>query len=244
MHVDSHGSVSEKFVAIRDLNECAKRDLALIDQKRNPADVQHQVLFISLVRVVKYFDAYLMLAEKGYGEPAAALLRSIYEADIWMRWSLISRENAETYFNGSKDEALRMLESLLSRGFPQLAGMTDQARVRQLLGDRLKSHALPRWTKLARECGLEDLHALIYPMLSGMSHGNMLFLGERLHDGKLVSPTPDEKNVEPFIPIANNILRDCYLVCRRWIVDRELHPVPDVRRLLVHSCEEEDCCPS
>ena len=244
MPVDFPSNVTEKFKIIRDLNECAKMDLAFINQKRNPGDVQHQVLFICLVRVVKYFDAYLMLAEKGYGEPAAALLRSIYEASLWMRWSLISMENAETYFDGSKGEALRMLKSFFDRGLAKLTGIADQKRVEQTLGIRLKSYRLPKWAKLAEESGLADLHALIYPMLSGMSHGSMLFLGERVLDDKSVSPIPDEKNVEPFISIANNILRDCHLVCRQWIVHGELHPIPDVRRLLSDSWGETNSGPS
>ncbi|MCK9209730.1 MAG: DUF5677 domain-containing protein [Ignavibacteriaceae bacterium] len=221
-----------KLCTLKDLNDAVKKDLILINEIRNASDIQHQVLFINLVRVLKYFDSYLLLVQKGYGEPAAALLRSIYEANIWMRWSLVKPENAQLYFDGSKGDALRMIEKLLSRNLAKLSNAPDPEIVREQLRNKLKEWRLPRWDDMAVECGMGDIHAYVYPFLSAMSHGSWLFIGERLLDDKSVSPLPDEKNIEPFIPIANNILRDCYLLCDKWIRNKKLHPLPDFRNLM------------
>lgn len=221
--------LTDELDALSTLCEEARKSLPRINEKRNPDDVQHQVLFISLVRVIKYFDAYLQLARTGYGEPAASLVRSVYEASLWMRWCLKSKENAETYFNASKGEAIRMINKLLSLKLKRLTDFPDNTVAQEMLSSRLKTLRLPSWDKLARETGLEGLHALVYPMLSAMSHGTLLFMGER---NKNVSPTPDSENILPFIPVAHNVFRDCCLVCEQWILNGAYHPVPDVSKLM------------
>lgn len=224
-----------KFAQLRELNDSVRASLPTINEKRNANDIRHQVVFISLVRVIKYFDAYLLLAENGYGEPAASLLRSIYEASLWMRWSVISDGNAQRYFDASKGEALRWGDKLFNRGLAQLANAPDQEEAKRLVKSSLKSFRLPTWEELAKDTGLADLHAVIYPMLSAMSHGSMLFLGERILGDKSVSPEPDEMNIELFIPIANNVLLDCSRVCHDWIVNGRLRPVSDIRKLMTRS---------
>jgi len=210
----------------------ARNNLNRINDKRNATDVQHQVLFISLVRTIKYFEAYLQLARSGFGEPAAALLRSIYEASLWMRWSLQSKQNAEIYFGASKGEAIRMLKKLLNRGLIQLNKYPEEKVAREMLNSHLKAVKLPSWDELARQSGLEDLHALIYPQLSAMSHGSLLFIGGR---NNIISPVADSENILSFIPVANNIFRDCYILCEEWILHGRLHPVPDFRKLMAQS---------
>jgi hypothetical protein len=227
--------IQKKLQPLRELNDAAKKNLILINEIRNPSDVQHQTLFVNLVRVLKYFDSYLLLVQSGYGEPAAALLRSIYEANIWMRWSLVKPENAQLYFDGSKGEALRTLEKLLSKNLAKLNNAPDPEIIRERLRSKLKEWRLPRWDDMAGECGMGDIHAYVYPFLSAMSHGSWLFIGERILDDKTGLPLPDEKNIEPFIAIANNTLRDCYLLCEEWIRNKKLHPLPDYRNLMTRS---------
>lgn len=65
-----------------------------------------------------------------------------------------------------------------------------------MLKNELKAVEMPRWDELARESPLSDLHALIYPLFSGMSHGNMLSMGERIFEDRGISPLADEKNIE------------------------------------------------
>jgi len=223
--------ISDELVKLQKMNEDIKNNLNMISEKRNKKDVQHQVLFISLVRVVKYFDAYLLLARNGYGEPAVCLLRSIFEASLWMRWSLKKYENAEIYFNASKAEAIRMLEITISKNLGRIKDTPDPELVRQLLKSKIKEYKLPGWHKMANDTDLGDLYAMIYPLLSAMSHGTMMFLGERVKNME-VSPEADQKNIKPFIAIAHNLLRDCYLVCRQWIINGKLRPVPDFRKLM------------
>lgn len=223
--------INEKLEELMKLKDNAKNKLYFLEKKRNPKDLQHQVLFISLIRVVKYFESYLLLAKNGYGEPAACILRSIFEALIWMRWSLIDYKNAEIYFNSSKGEAIRMMEKILSKNLAKIKNAPDPDKVKRLLKDIVKQYKLPNWEKMSKDSGLGDLYTLIYPVLSAMSHGSMMFFGSRLEKRKL-SPEPDCDNIIEFISIANNVFRDCYLVSEEWILDGKLHPVPDYRKLM------------
>ncbi|MCX6141824.1 MAG: DUF5677 domain-containing protein [Ignavibacteriales bacterium] len=224
--------LADELEVLSTLCQEAERALPTIDQKRNPNDTQHQVLFLSLVRVIKYFDAYLQLARTGYGEPAASLVRSIHEASLWMRWSLISKNNAEVYFNASKGEAIRIANKLLARNLIRLTNFPDQTLAQEMLKSHLKNFKFPSWDQLAKETGLEDLHSIVYPFLSAMSHGSWLFMGEGILKDKTVSPLPDFQNILPYLSIANNTFRDCYLVCKEWILHGRLHPVPDIRKLM------------
>jgi len=224
--------LSEKLRLLNELCDAAKTNLIRINETHNANDVQHQVLVINLVRVLKYFDSYLLLVKSGYGEPAAVLLRSIYEANVWMRWSLVKPYNAQLYFDGSKGEALRIAEKWFSKNLATLNNAPDPDIMRERLRNKQKEWRLPRWDEMASECGMGDIHALVYPFLSAMSHGSWLFMGERILENKTVSPFPDEKNIEPFIAIASNTLRDCYLVCEEWIIHNRLRPLPDYRSLM------------
>jgi len=223
--------INEKLDELERMKDNAKNDLYLLKEKRNPNDIQHQVLFICLIRVVKYFESYLLLAKSGYGEPAACILRSVFEALIWMRWSLIEYKNAEIYFNSSKSEAIRMTEKILSKNLAKIKNAPDPDKVKRLLKDIVKQYKFPDWEKMAKDSGLGDLYTLIYPVLSAMSHGSMMFFGSRLEKREL-SPEPDCDNIIEFIPIANNVFRDCYLVSEEWILNGKRHPVPDYRKLM------------
>ena len=85
--------------------------------------------------------------------------------------------------------------------------------------------------QLAKETGMMDMYTLIYKYMSAMCHGTFLFLGERFMDQR-VSPNPDYKNIEPIIPVANNLLRDCVLVAEMWIEKGKIRDVPNVKKLL------------
>ena len=224
--------ISDRLDEVARLCEDANKALPMINNTRNSHDVQHQVLFILLVRAIKYLDAYLFLARAGYGEPAISLVRSIYEASLWMRWSSKSKSNAEKYFDASKGESIRMANKLVSRNLARFTGPGNQKDFQEMLQDELAKTKFPTWEQLAAEVGQQDLHALIYPLLSAMSHGTLMSMGERLVKDKTLSPGPDSDNILPYISIANNVFNDCYLVCGEWVVNGKLRPVPDTRKLM------------
>ena len=178
---------------------------------RKPKNLQHQILLLSLSRAIKYFDAYLLLAKNGYGEPGISLLRSIFEASLWMRWILISNANAERYYNSSKGEAIRIAQKNIGRGLAKIKNAPDPEIMKKMLEDEARKNTLPKWEDMAKETGMMDLYVLVYKMMSAMSHGTFLFLGERFMDQR-ISPDPDYKNIEPYYEVANNLLRDCYIV--------------------------------
>ena len=103
--------------------------------------------------------------------------------------------------------------------------------MKKMLENEAKKNTLPRWEELANETGMMDMYVLTYKFMSAMSHGTFLFLGERFMDQR-VSPNPDFKNIEPFIAIANNLLRDCVLVAEMWIEENKIRETPDVKELV------------
>jgi|GEM_PF-1831776 len=213
------------------LSKEAKYDYDYLIQKRNQKDLQHQILLLSLSRVCKYFDAYLMLAKNGYGEPAINLLRSIFEASLWMRWIIISKENAEKYYNSSKGEAIRIAQKNIERDLAKIKNAPDPELFKKLLDDEARKIILPRWQDLANETGMMDTYVLVYKYMAAMCHGTFLFLGERFMNQR-VSPNPDFKNIESFIPFANNLLRDCVLVAKIWIVENKIRDTPNVKEFI------------
>jgi len=223
--------ILKQLVSLETLGNDTKREYNNLLLKGDPKDLQHQILLFSLARVCKYFDAYLVLAKSGYGEPSVNLLRSIFEASLWMRWILISKENAERYFNASKGESIRIAQVNIGRGLAKINKMLDPELIKKMLADEAKNNYLPDWKDLAKETGMGDLYALTYKFMSAMIHGTFLSLGERII-GQKISPDPDYLNIEPFIPLANNLLRDCILVTKKWIEEKKIRECPDIKALI------------
>ncbi len=219
--------------AIEDLDGLLGRSKARFDElvaRRDSGNIRDQVATISLARILKYTDAFLLLVRNGYGEPAACLLRSVFEGYLWIRWSLLSAENAQTYFDSGKGEGIRLLEKLISRGLFEARDRSsgkvpDKDLIRTMLKDELKGSRPPKWDDMAKQAGLSDIFVLIYPMLSGMAHGSLLFLGERMERGT-VSPDANWDSIEPFLPMAHNLVLDSLRVTEHWILHRENQPPP------------------
>jgi hypothetical protein len=227
----SREEILKQLEDLEKLSDDAKHNYDYLISKRNPKDLQHQILLLSLSRACKYFDGYLMLAKNGYGEPAVNLLRSIFEASLWMRWILISKENAKKYYNSSKGEAIRIAQKNIGRGLAKIKNAPDPGLMKKMLDDEARKNILPRWEDLANETGMMDMYVLVYKFMAAMCHGTFLFLGERFMNQR-VSPDPDFKNIEPFIPIANNLLRDCVLVAEMWIEENKIREAPNVKELV------------
>ncbi|MBK9331680.1 MAG: hypothetical protein IPM96_04555 [Ignavibacteria bacterium] len=188
---------------------------------------QQTVLLISLVRVIKYFDAYIMLVENGYGEPASDLIRSMYHTLLWMRWSLISKENADIYFNIGGEDMKRMLNKSINMGIINVEGPEDPKKTLEMLCDLTKKTYKPKVQEQAEETGYGDFHNLVYTTLAGISHGSINFLKEN----NTVSYMPDDENIEPFFAIANNIFIDCTIVAEQYFKQGTIRPVPNILEL-------------
>ena len=223
--------ITEQVNGLERLVQACKGRIDHLSEKRNPQDLRDQVLIITLARVLKYCDAYLLLARQGFGEPAACLLRSVLEGNLWIRWSLMSLDNAQRYFDAGKGEGIRMLDLLLSKNLMRIEHAPDPQLIRTMLKDSLKKERLPKWDVMANQAGLGDLYALVYPFLSAMAHGSLLFLGERM-EKKTVSPDANWDNIGPFVPWVHNLVSDCLAVSERWVLHREVLAPPDYRALM------------
>jgi hypothetical protein len=213
------------------LSSDAKHNYSYLVSKRKPDNLQHQILLILLARVCKYLDAYLLLTKNGYGEPSINLLRSIIESSLWMRWIVIKEENAIRYCNSSKGESIKIAQKSIGRGLAKIKNVPDPSLIKKMLKDEIKKNTLPNWEKLAQDTGMMDYYVLFYKFISATTHGNLLAFGEALID-KNISPDPDYRNIEPYISLANNMLRDCLLVAQLWIEEGKIREVPDLQKLL------------
>jgi hypothetical protein len=223
--------ILSKIKILEDLYQEAIGKYEYLVLKRNKDDLQHQILLLSLSRACKYFNAYLMLIKNGFGEPAVNLVRSLFETSLWMRWVIIDRENAKKYHEAGKGEAVRIANLNVGRGLAKLDGVDNPELAKKMLADESRKNRLPEWKDLAKDTGMMDLYAIFYKYTSAMCHGTLLFLGERIENDKTFSPYPDNGNILPYIPMANNIFRDCALVAEIWIMENKIREVPNVKKL-------------
>lgn len=219
----------EKIKELENLHSYIYKKSVKVIESRNPDSVQDQVLFICLFRIIKYFEAYLILVKKGYGEPGNCLLRSIFEGILWMRWSLISIENAAVYFNSGKTEINNMLKTLLKENLV-LNSFNKDELLKNINSNKLNVK-FPTWKEMASDVGLINFFITVYPMLSAMSHGNFIFFGERIEEKKL-SIEPDNKNILPFLGIANILYTDSFKLTENFILENKVYPLDEYELFL------------
>ncbi|KAF0148409.1 MAG: hypothetical protein FD143_2872 [Ignavibacteria bacterium] len=213
---------------LENLSEEVKHEYNVLLTKYDTNDLQHKILLMLLARVCKYFDAYLLLIKEGYGEPGSNLIRSIFESILWMRWIIISEDNAQKYFDLSKGELIRIALTNIGNGYFKPKNVPDTEAFKSLLKDESQNYKLPNWTELAKTTNMMKHYNLFYKYLATISHGTFMFLGERIVDLK-ISPDPDDKNILPFIVLANNFTRDCMLVTKIWILENKIREIPLIK---------------
>ena len=211
---------------LNELHKSIKERSTPLLQSRNQSNIQHQVLMICLARIIKYIDSIILLFHNGYGEPASCIIRSVFEGVLWMRWSLISVDNANFYFNSGKNEAMKMAQKLASRGLMYFEGTDNQKHIMELLEKELTNSSYKSWSQMARACGLSNVYFSVYPLLSAMAHGSFMFLGERL-DKKSMSVDPDNYNILPFIGLARMFYRDAFNLTYDFIHNNKIHPLDE-----------------
>lgn len=219
--------IQQQLEIFKSMSLNSKESAEQLNKIYDKNNIQQTVLLISLVRVIKYFDAYIILVENGYGEPASDLIRSMYHTLLWMRWSLISKENAEIYFNTGGEDLKRMLNKSINRGIINIEGAEDPKKVLETLYERTKNINKPRVQQQADETGYSDTHMIIYTTLAGISHGSI----NLLKDNKTISYMPDDENIEPFFVIANNFFIDCTIVAEQYFKQGTIRPVPNILEL-------------
>jgi hypothetical protein len=222
----------EKFKNLDSLNNYIKENLQSLLDIQAPPDIRHRVLLTSLCRLVEYFDAYLFLAKRGYAEPSSVILRSCYEGYLWMRYSVISEENAQYYIDGSAEQIVSMGKKLIRQKLMQLNDTTNGNIIDSQIINNVKANEPPSWQKMANTTGLGDLHALIYPYLSSLSHGSIIFKRKRIVSDGILYPYSDPRDIEPFTEIAIIIFKDAYEVCSKWIKLNELAPPTNISLII------------
>mgnify|MGYP006872493347 FL=1 len=176
-----------------------------------------------LSKTLKDFEAYVLLIDRRLGEPAAKLLRSMYHSYLWMRWILID-DNVSHYMKSSEYASLKMVRGISGRGLVDFGSLENSEEVKTKLNQEAEKISFPSPERMANETNCNDLHALIYPGLSAMDHGNMMFMGERLND-KQISISPDELNIIPFFFPASLLFEESTLLCKVWIEDKKIKNV-------------------
>jgi Family of unknown function (DUF5677) len=220
---------AEKIKELEELHTKIRLNCIVVIESRNSNSIQHQLLFVCLTRIIKYIEAFIILVKKGYGEPANCILRSVFEGVLWMRWSLISVENATIYFNSGKTEINKMMDKLIK------GNLIPKVYNNEEINKRIKKNSLgvpfPSWKTMADDVGLANYYLTVYPMLSAMSHGNFIFLGER-SENKKISFEPDNLNILPFLGIANMLYTDSYKLAEQFIKENKIYPLTEYEKFL------------
>jgi len=219
--------IEDQLSQFKTMSNTAKSSIEYLNSIRDNKNIQHTVLIVSLARVIRYFDAYIELVEKGYVEPSATLLRSIYDTLLWMRWSLLSNKNAEIYYNIFRQELKKTLNKLMSKIIINLNNAPNQEEAKRILKEETTKITMPKLSDMAVDVGYGDFHALTYTTLSAMSHGSFISFDEN----KQFSYVPDGKDIEKFFELANNLFRDCSFVCVQFIKEGTIREVPDILKL-------------
>ncbi len=217
----------DQIEQFKKMSYSAKKTIELLNTKYDKTNVQHTVLMVSLARAIQYFDAYLDLVEKGFVEPSATLLRSIYHTLIWMRWSVLNMNNANIYFNIGLEEMKKMLKALQSRDILDFKNAPDPEKVKRLLKEITDKIDMPHISDMVKDIGYGDTHAMIYPTLAAISHGSLMLV----NNNKKFSYIPEGTDIEKYFEVANNLFRDCVLVCEEFIKDGTIRKVPDIKKL-------------
>ncbi|GMV42258.1 MAG: hypothetical protein AMXMBFR64_39740 [Myxococcales bacterium] len=212
------------------LAEARQLAAALESKRRREARTDQAIAFL-FCRALKFFDAYVCLVEARLGEPAAALVRSLYETSLLLRWVVRGERNAVGFFVGGQDEGGRTVRRLTKLLASSDVDLPDLPPPSVWTEEERRSPRPPGWEKLASAVGLGDLHDLIYGMLSAYSHGNAMGFGEHFAR-RTITGGPSPYDLQPLFPVANNVFLDCQRVYRTWIVERRVHEPPNVRVLL------------
>jgi Family of unknown function (DUF5677) len=214
--------IEEKVRELEKLHSNIYLKSVKVIESRDSNNIQHQVLFVCLARIIKYFEAYLILVKKGYGEPSNCILRSIFEGILWMRWSLINNDNAIIYFNSGKTEINNMIKTLMKENL--VPDNYNGEAIQKKIAENKLDVKFPSWKKMSQDVGLLNFYLTVYPMLSAMSHGNFIFFGERIEE-KEISIEPDNKNILPFLGIADILYTDAFKLVEQFILENKIYPL-------------------
>lgn len=214
--------IDNKVAEIKSNLAISRKNFLSLSIKCDPNDSKDKILLMLWSKVIKDLDAFTLLIDSGLGESGAKLLRSVYHSYLWMRWILIG-DNVVTYQKASEYSAIQMMRAIFQHGLASFDTAIKPDEVKNKLKQEIKKESFPRIEKMAVDTKVEKLHALIYPMLSAIDHGNMMFMGERL-ESKIVSIFPDELNIIPFFYPANLLLEESALLCKEWIENDTIRP--------------------
>jgi hypothetical protein len=219
--------IEEQITQFKLVSIEAKKSIEYLNSIRNIKNIQHTVIIISFARVIQYFDAYIELVERGFVEPSATLLRSIYHTVIWMRWSLLSDNNAQIYFNIGQQELKRILNKLTSKKIVNFGNTPNQEETKTILKEITSKIPMPQVSDMAIDVGYGEYHALTYNTLSAISHGSLMFFDEN----KNISYLPNGNDIEKYFELANNFFLDCILISEEFIKNGTIRKVPDILKL-------------
>ncbi len=156
------------------------------------------------------------------------MLRCIYETYLWTRWILIDPKNAQQYWDIGKREAARLTGKMVGQYEIKIRDFPKDSHVRQAYSDRqAKSIDLPDPSRLAATVGVQRLHDAVYPLLSWMTHGNILSLGEGMlasTNGQSVPTGASELNVMLFDVMAARVGEACVEILETWSERHEVAP--------------------
>jgi len=200
-----------------------------LENASNKNNFQEFLIVILLKRTLKFLNAYLILIRKNLSEPSMAIVRSIFEASLLIRWCLIDQENVKKYLKVGQSSASKMIENLINNKYYD---GDKQKKLEEAYAQSNKDKvSYTQWKEMAKVTGMTEIFNFVYPVLSAMSHGSLMAISAQVEKSDL-SEDVDSINIAASIPLANNFANDCYILCGEWIYNKKIRPAPNLRDLL------------
>jgi hypothetical protein len=195
----------------------------------NVNDKRHFIIMVLLKRANRFLRGYINLVRSELSEPGMALVRSIFEANLLIRWCLKDENNAIKYKDEGISEVMRMFKNLSNKNY------FDESKQRTinitLEKYKDKKDSFTKWKTFAKETGMTDHFNVFYPLLSAMSHGSLMSISGQV-EKKEISGDSDFIVINASINVANNFIRDCFLLCSEWIYNSKIHEVLNLEKLI------------
>jgi hypothetical protein len=178
-----------------------------------------------LKRALRFLRAFIILSRNDLGEPAMAVVRSILEADLLIRWCLADGENVRKYLKEGLSGAYKVIKNLMDKDYYK----GDKQKELVDAFEKMKNYDMnyTQWKKIANITGMNEIFDLTYPVLSAMAHGSLMSVSGQI-ENKDISKDSDPILIDASIPLANTFSSDCRALVAEWIYTKRIIAVPNL----------------
>lgn len=229
MTEEQNSQINEQVRALETLHNDSSLFFEQLQTQFGKNNFTEFLMLIQFKRAIRFLLSYIILIKNGLSEPSMAIIRSIFETSLLIRWLIQDTKNVTKYYKEGKSNARIVLENLVNnKYFPEDKQKTLEDALSKYDKEKI---IFTKWKDIAKETGMLEIFNFVYPVLSSMSHGSLMSIGGQV-DKKEISADSDYINISASLPLANNFMIDCYILCAEWMYNKRIRPVPNLSLLL------------